>query len=301
MALTSQEKLALALTSAGSLRALGRQMGVSHQKLGRWLREGKPLPPDADGVIPTRRDGSIKVYGLIPDADPIVKLGIDIVFKEHVKAVKKAAYKHDVPFDPIYPAMAIRKPLRTGAPGDRVFIEGTQFIDRDLRKRLITRLGQSGDYFAATIQSEIDMVVYAETEAEREHATFSSVRKKRFTKMELRDSILRSMADTVNKGKVITDENRFRPLYTQRESIARGTDIKKSVDAIERRLREKMEPASDFGAGLATSYVFQLKPETYVERPKPTPAAKAKQARKASVTDIRAARAKRGTQGRGNK
>ena len=303
MALTAQEKLALALTSAGSLRALGRQMGVSHQKLGRWLREGKPLPPDADGVIPTRRDGTIKTYGAIPDDDPFVKAGIDLVFKAHVREVKKAARKFDLPFDPEYPAMAVRKPLRNGQQGDRVFIEGTQFIDRETRKRVIGRLGQSGDYFAVTIQSEIDMIAYADQAAEEEYKTFSSVRKKRFSKIELRDSILRSMGDTVNKGRTITDENRMRPLYTRREAIAKGVNLKTAVQAVEDMLRQKMEPAADFGAGLAKSYVFQLTPPTYEARPAAS-TRKAKQAPKASVTDIRTARAKRDrkrTEGRGPK
>ena len=39
--LTSQAKLALAITSAGSQRNLAKLLGVTHQKVGRWLREGE--------------------------------------------------------------------------------------------------------------------------------------------------------------------------------------------------------------------------------------------------------------------
>ena len=292
MALSSQEKLALALTSAGSMRKLAAQMGVSHQKVGRWLREGEPLPPDADGVIPTRKDGSRKTYGLIPDDDVFVKQGITEVFIAHKRATKKMAKAFGVPYDPELPAMATRKPLRTGQLGDRVFIEHTQFIKKDTRKKIISRLGQTEDYFAITVQSQIDLIAYADKEAEEEYKTYSKARKRRRSKIELRDDILDALASKIGGHKMIDNRERFRPIHTRRESIAPGSNIKHATDEIERLLREKMEPASEFGDGFAKAYILQLTPPNY-EQFKRLPAAKKtgnKQTRKASVTDIRTRR-----------
>ena len=69
--LTQQDKLALALTSAGSMRSLAKQLGITHQKVGRWLREGEP--------------GGIKA---IPAA---ASQAIGKVFTHHVKLAKEVA------------------------------------------------------------------------------------------------------------------------------------------------------------------------------------------------------------------
>lgn len=241
---TNQEKLALALTSAGSMRNLAALVGISHQKLGRWLREGE--------------QGGVKS---IP-SDSLTNQAINQAFKIHQTFAREQSKVYGIPFDARFPVYATRKPLKTGLLGDRVFVEHTQFIHKDTRTKVIKSLANTERFYAATIESNIDLVAYAEALADDEHKTFSDTRKKRYKKDELTRDILNSIVATIGA------KERYRPLYTRRQSIAPGTNIKDSLDEINRLLREKMEPASDFGNGLAKTYVLQLLPLGY-EKHKP--------------------------------
>ena len=79
--LSKQEKLALIMTSAGSMRNAASLIGITHQKLGRWLREG-----EQGGV------------SHIPD-DPAIDYAINVAFSIHKDIARDQALSDGVPFN----------------------------------------------------------------------------------------------------------------------------------------------------------------------------------------------------------
>lgn len=141
MKLTPQDKLALALTSAGSMRNLAALVGVTHQKIGRWLREGHP-----DGVKAIPREAHA---------------AIDQAFAIHRDIAKQQARVDQVPFDRQAPVFMERKTMRNGEKGDRVFAEHTHFIRSGLRQEVVWNAQQSRKFMAVSIRSTVDIHRYS--------------------------------------------------------------------------------------------------------------------------------------------
>jgi hypothetical protein len=246
--LTAQDKLALALTSAGSQRRLAAQLGITHQKLGRWLREG-----EAGGIkaIPT---------------DIFTRTAIDLVFADHRKAARARARKDQVPYNADVPAFMIRKPLSTGQMGDRVFVEHTEFIKRDVREQVFQGAVDSQRFYAGSVRSVVNLRSYfrgvAAEEIRRRHRTDVSV-------SELTSHIQRDwIGDEKRERGRIIDPLRPFPLFTMREGLKIGSGDPTAVRGIERQLREKHEPATGQpGTVAADEYLFQLIPADYEEAP----------------------------------
>ena len=137
--LTNQEKLALAITSYGSQRALARALGVSHQKVGRWLKEG--LPGGAK-VIPE------------PFSDPI-----DRVFANHVGAAAAQARADRLPFDPDNPVFFKRgDPLRSGDESKIFFAQHTEYIRPETRRKILRNVIATKQILKASVGSKIDVL-----------------------------------------------------------------------------------------------------------------------------------------------
>lgn len=275
--LTSQEKLALMMTGASSMRALARDLGITHQKLGRWLREGEL--------------GGVKA---IP-RDPFTVEGIDAGFQHHKRIAKAVAKADGLPFDPNLPVFMMRKPLKTGELGDRVFVQGTAFIHSELREKILVNNARSKAFFGLTVRSEIDLHAYAEANAVLVLEKSPSKRR-RNTVESLTEKIMESFLTKFGKVDVNGDAlpvmgtaAQFRMMFTEKESIAPGFSAVKAVEAIEANLKRKFEPASEFGAGFAESYVFQLLPASYEQYKR-----KSKAAKKTSAS-------RKAIRGRGNK
>lgn len=137
--LTNQEKLALAITSYGSQRALARALGVTHQKVGRWLKEGLP--------------GGVK---LIPEpfSDPI-----DRVFSNHVGAAAAQARADRLPFDPDNPVFFKRgDPLRSGDESKIFFAQNTEYIRPETRRRILRNVIATKQILKASVGSKIDVL-----------------------------------------------------------------------------------------------------------------------------------------------
>ena len=136
MPLSSQDKLALALTSAGSMRNLAKLVGVTHQKIGRWLREGEP-------------NGAKKIPAEATAA-------INVAFAFHKDITRQQAKKDRIPYNPHAPVFFERPTLRNGKPGERLAAENTSYIKRELRDQIFTALHQTAQVININVRSIIN-------------------------------------------------------------------------------------------------------------------------------------------------
>jgi hypothetical protein len=296
---TRQQKLALALTSAGSQRALARQLGVSHQQVGRWLREGEPLSIDAHGNIPTNKNGSIKVFGGAPDW---VAPQLDWTFEVH-KAITREQCKVDrVPYNATVPVYLERRYLSSGGSdwfntrtkaqkyakekhgddwrgnyqiefnekigyrvrkvGDRVISGDTEYIKGDLREKWTRGMVASGQFYKINIRSIIDLKHYFDKVADDE---LDSGRRRGISKKRLAYEISQAWINKEKRerGRIIDRATPF-PLYTMSEDARPGNDPFQTAAAIEEMLQYKHSTATGFpGTHFADEYLLQMLPANY--------------------------------------
>lgn len=247
MHLSPQDKLALALTSAGSMRNLAKLVGVTHQKIGRWVRgEAKQGIPAA--ALPS----------------------INLAFHFH-KEVSRAQAKVDrIPFNEAIPIFVNRPTLRNGQPGERVYIENTQYISRDVRDAYFSALQRTKQISNISIRSTINLYSYTKTPPKRGAKGISNAMRIRTDKDQanrqtLKASFERREAELPGKGYIA-------PIYTPMSSFDPRSDIRLSLSDIETKLRQKHEPHA---IALADQYLIQTVPGQYEIKPKRT-SAKAK-------------------------
>jgi len=140
MPLSSQDKLALALTSAGSMRNLAKLVGVTHQKIGRWLREGQP-------------DGAKK----IPSE---ARAAINVAFAFHKDITRQQSKIDRFPYDPTAPVFVQRPTLNNGSPSDRVLVDNTQYIKPELRDQILENLKDTRQIIGVAVRSQINLRSY---------------------------------------------------------------------------------------------------------------------------------------------
>jgi hypothetical protein len=258
--LTSQDKLALMLTSAGSMRNLAALVGVTHQKVGRWLREGQP--------------GGVQH---IPD-DSATLAAINQAFAIHKTLAREQAKVDHIPFNESTPVYAERKPLRTGEIGDRVFVTNTRFIEPTLRQQFFYNAHDSRKFYFGSVRSVVNLRTYFKGVAKQEKAAGHF---KRETVNEAANIIAkRWRGDEKRFHNRIIDMERPFPLYTQKVNLVFEPGSMRAVDAIERQLYSKHEPATgEPGTKAADQFLLQLTPADFVPYEK-TPAAPPKRARK---------------------
>ncbi len=260
MRLTLQDKLALALTSYGSVRALADDIGVSARTVSRWLREGQT--DDVGRSIGVR---AIPEYA----AD-----AIDAVFAIHRDITKEQARIDRLPFNAAAPVFIERKPLRTtGQKGDRAVAEYTQFIRPDLRVETIKQSAKSGKFLQASVRSRIDLKRYFKERA------IEKIKERgwRLSPAELARSMLNSFLEKEAREKNrIIDKGEPFSLYTQYENISpQRRDHLAAAMGVEDKLRKKHEPATGTGnTALADAFLFQLMPRQPNDKPQTATGAK---------------------------
>lgn len=287
--LTLQDKLALAITSAGSQRKLAAAMGISHQKLGRWLREGE--------------SGGIKQ---IPkDAKPL----IDAAFNLHKEITRDQARVDQIPYFPQVPVYAYRPLLKTGKKGERLVAPHTEFIQQDLRMLYLAHAHHSGKFWGVSIRSVIDWYVYVTNQKRTTRDKYMMVgdrliyiptgevieqsikpvntKKEGFapgTSME--DAIAgveEKLAVQIDKATPEIIKRTTKKIATESEDFRRSTSIAKAINSIEEKLRGKHERNA---VRFADEYLLQLLPEDYneneqrIDRPSRATPAKKGRARK---------------------
>lgn len=263
MALTLQDKLALALTSWGSPSAMAAAVGVSARTLNRWLREGY--------------EGGVR---RIPDH---AAAAIQSLYLIHRDIVRDQARSDGIPFSFHRPIFLERKTLQNGRPGDRVAGEHTQYIKRELRMQIMADQQRSQRYLAASVRSKIDLTRYFRLDAEGEVKQKYSFGK---TPAQAAAQNLKAFAakEKRERGRIIDKAQPF-PLYTRYENISpqRDVDDMRGVIGIEKQMRSKHEPATgEPGTVAADQYLFQLLPaqDAHHDKPKAAQSAKRKGARK---------------------
>lgn len=251
MRLTLQDKLALALTSYGSMSALARDMGVSRNTVKRWLNEGRVNEDEAS-------DQAGEPIGVLRIPDYAAPL-IDTVFEIHRDVSKEQARVDKLPYNAAAPLFVERKALRTGAKGDRAVAENTQFVRPDLRVESIKRAAASGVYLQASVRSRIDLKRYFKERA------IEKIKERgwRMSAAELARSMLNAFVEKERKEKNrIVEKSEPFSLFTQYENISpRRKDHLAAALGIEDKLRAKHEPATGAGnTALADAFLFQLMP-----------------------------------------
>ena len=182
MALSLTDKIALIYTSAGSMREVGRRLGISHQKVGRILRSGVP--------------GFHQVTARVT-SDPALIDSVNQAFRIHSHITKAQARADNLPFTPAAPIFNKRltyvkkeqyivkstgeiksrvKRDKDGRPeivkGERAEAAHLHFVSDELRNKWLAFNAKSQRFYNASIGSIVNLKDYnrkADTRA-RENA-----------------------------------------------------------------------------------------------------------------------------------
>lgn len=247
MNLTDRDLLALAFTGYASQRAMASDMGITHQKLGRWLRGESPVPADAF----TRR-------------------GIEAVFQSHMRRVKKWTAAQGLPY--MGPVMPDRRPLDKRDDkgrvilGDRVVIHNAHFIRPEVRDAIVGQAHSSGDFMGVTVRSVVDLYSYFKRADGLPDAS-RRTDAQRFS----RESLAQKLEPGTNylgvwwQPKPSTAALELRsPIYTKITSLSRARSTASVIAELNAKLRAKHEPATvKPGTQLADEILFQLYPAGY--------------------------------------
>lgn len=255
MPLSKQEKLALIMTSAGSMRNAAALIGITHQKLGRWLREG-----EQGGV------------SQIPD-HPAISAAIDNAFDIHKDITRDQARIDGTPFFAKAPVYVERRLLRKTDSegnrilGDRVISGPTEFIRQDMRDAWITDVVKSQKFYKVNVRSLVNLQVYFGDRAIEE---INWKRRRNITAKRLASIMIKQFLEREKseRGRIINAQIPF-ALYTQSESTMPGSEPWRVVAGVEDLLARKHSPAaSEPGTKFADEYLLQLIPESYVPAPR---------------------------------
>ena len=245
MQLTPQDKLALMITSAGSQRRLASLMGVSHQKIGRWLREGEKAVIDAYTGEIAHSAGAVK----IPESAHAI---IDNAFQHHKEVCRQQSKDDDLPYLKDTPVFIFRKALRDGNPGQRGFVLDTQYIKQKLRTQIFTSMQRTDKVLTANVRSTVDFIKYTGRVVDQERAGG-------FVLGSRKNHIKSSLLSFYNKNQ-IQPENYKQSLFTRGENFMPGTDTAKAVKSLENQLQSKHSPAA---TSFADEFLFHIIPQNY--------------------------------------
>lgn len=230
------------MTTAGSMRGLASFMGITHQKLGRWLREGQ--------------EGGVKA---IPTSAQEI---IDTAFEAHRDISQAQALIDQIPFDPDAPVFAHRKALRNGMPGDRVFVEHTQHIRSDLREAIMVFIHESQRFYTLSIRSVVELALYLKQADLRTKKS-----RKRQTDYEAIAQAQLELSEEEGVEK--------KAIFTKIEYFGPRSNTYDAVREVTKKLRQKHEPATGVpGTALADQFLMQLIPANHVTFVRPAKAKK---------------------------
>lgn len=259
--LTPQQQLAVMMTGTRSQRQLAAQIGVSHQRIGRWLRQGLP---DRDGNVDRSR----------PPTDPDILSSIDSAFQRFASAVSAESRRNGLPFNPDLPVYARRVRLRTGELGDRVEVGNTHWLSDDMRRRVITAAARTQKYLNVSVRSVINLFSYNRiprapvgmySEQARMAQSFRRHESLAAEMLGLDEDELDDIFDELDdeeddEESAVVVPVEPKPVYTELTTL-RGHPPQAIVDQIEQRLRTRHQPATGYpGTKYATAIVFQLDP-----------------------------------------
>lgn len=260
------------MTSAGSQRNLAALLGITHQKLGRWLRadyiddQGRTIiERDANG----RRAG---VVAIPPDALPL----INDAFKYHKQVTREQARIDRVPYNPNYPVFYERPIARLdNRPSLRFIANQTHFFRPRLRRDVITTVALTDKVIAFTVRSNINLYNYTKSKSATPASLDNAFSRQAMTDQKNRPTLRANYLARLDAG-VANPE--FAPISTPLQQLDKRYKIKQSIDTTEQKLQERHSPNA-LANGFANQIVFQLKETQSNAKPtarKRKPAAKRK-------------------------
>lgn len=244
MSLSNQDKLALALTSAGSMRNLAKLVGVSHQKIGRWLREGQP-------------DGAKKI-----PADATA--AINVAFAFHKDVTKQQAKLDRFPYNPQAPVFVERPTLRNGKPGERLVANNTEYIKPELRDQVFEDLQKTKQIVGISVRSQINLKSYLKA---KPTDNANALRRKFKYQGEKDNQGRTTLLASFNRREANSPGSGFTaPLYTRTTDFTPQANAVQSLRDINQRLQEKHSPHATV---FADQYLIQTLPGQYENQAKP--------------------------------
>lgn len=248
MPLSSQDKLALALTSAGSMRNLAKLVGVSHQKIGRWLREGQIEPGG-------------KTKNKIP-AD--ASAAINVAFAFHKDVTKQQAQVDRLPFNPNAPVFLFRPTLRNGQPGERLLAANTEYIKPQLRDQIFLDLKKTKQILNISLRSTINLRSYLKGKPTDSPKKLREKFRVRGAKDERGRSTLMASFDQREAEK--PGSGFIAPINTSMTDFSPRADAQLSLRDINSKLSSKHSPHA---IALADQFLIQTLPGQYGNQSKP--------------------------------
>ena len=250
MSLSVQDKLALMMTAARSQRQLSSFTGISHQRIGRWLRHGfeggaKFLPTDS-GIL-SAIDSAFGIYTQVCREQAAVDgLHFDAnhpVFTHRLLRQKRERFVNrdgEIAYRLVFDERG--RPVME--KGDRVSMGNTHWISNDLRDRILAAAKRSNKYYHASVGSMVNLQIYnkrAEQRLKGKRRTPEQMRYKRQFEKRLR----------------LGEQTGW--VFTQYEYSKSDTPTDLMLSNINDRLRERHEPAcSTPGTALAAQILLQV-------------------------------------------
>ena len=244
MPLSSQDKLALALTSAGSMRNLAKLVGVSHQKIGRWLREGEPT-------------GAKKIPAEATAA-------INVAFAFHKDVTKQQAKLDRFPYNPQAPVFVERPTLRNGKPGERLVANNTQYIKPELRDQVFEDLQKTKQIQGISVRSQINLKSYLKAKP----TDNANALRRKFKYQGEKDNQGRTtlMASFDRREAQSPGSGFVAPIYTRMSDFTPRAKPNDSLRDVNSKLQEKHSPHATV---FADQFLIQTLPGQYENQAKP--------------------------------
>jgi len=244
MPLSSQDKLALALTSAGSMRNLAKLVGVSHQKIGRWLREGEPT-------------GAKKIPAEATAA-------INVAFAFHKDVTKQQAKLDRFPYNPQAPVFVERPTLRNGKPGERLVANNTQYIKPELRDQVFEDLQKTKQIQGISVRSQINLKSYLKAKP----TDNANALRRKFKYQGEKDNQGRTtlMASFERREAQSPGSGFVAPIYTRMSDFTPRAKPNDSLRDVNSKLQEKHSPHATV---FADQFLIQTLPGQYENQAKP--------------------------------
>lgn len=248
--LSVQDKLALMMTAARSQRQLSSFTGISHQRIGRWLRYGfeggaKNLPTDP--VIISAIDSAFEIYREVCRDQAIVD-GLHFnanypVFAHRLLRQKRERFvtsDGEIHYRPLFDSRG--RPIME--KGDRVSMGFTHWLSNELRDKIIAGAQRSNKYYHVSVGSMVNLQIYNKRSEER-------MRGKRRTPEQLK------YKKQFQKRLRLGEQTGW--VFTQYEYSKADTPTDLMLNNIADRLRERHEPACNVpGTALAAQILLQV-------------------------------------------
>lgn len=202
------------------MRRVAAFVGVTHQRISRAMQG---------------QAGAQALANLAPY--------VDAIWPIYVQIARDQALVDGLPFYAAIPVSYRRLARQDGLPGDRVAAEHTHWLSNDLRERWIVAMQKTSRFYAASVESIVNLVVYFK----RGESLYKGKRDAK------RRANRRSIERKLERGIV------HGPIYTSYTPMASHIPSDLILNDIQIKLADKHEPATgEPGTYLGASILLQI-------------------------------------------